>query len=198
VANVAAAFGGRPVRHLNGAPYSGAVRLYYTTGATALYIGDPVVVVGGGNTALYYGSPIASLPTVVIATAGNGNALTGFVQSFYPETAQSSVYNPSGASRGVFVADDPDLIYEIMDDGLAALTQAALSASFNLNLTAFTGSTATARSGATMTSTASNEANDQLKVIGLAERPNNIVGKNAVWEVMMANHTMVAASPAGL
>jgi hypothetical protein len=198
VANVAAAFGGRPVRHLNGAPYSGAVRLYYTTGATALYIGDPVIVLGGGNTTIYQGSPVGSLPVVVLATAGNGNAITGFVQSFFPEQATSAVYNASGTSRGVFVADDPALIYEIMDNGTAALTQAALSASFNLDLSVYSGSTITGRSGATMGTTANNSAGDQLKCIGLAERPNNIVGKNAIWEVMIANHTMVAASPAGV
>ncbi len=108
MANLAAAFGMRPIRHRNGAPYSGAARLYFTTGASALYIGDPVIVNGGGNTALYYGSPISSLPTVILATAGNGNSLTGAVIGFFPEQATSSVYNPSGASRGVFVADSPD------------------------------------------------------------------------------------------
>jgi hypothetical protein len=193
VANISAPFGLRPVRHRSGAPYSGSCRLYYTTGATALYIGDPVVVVGGGNTAVYQGSPPGSLPTVVLCTAGAGNAITGAVVNFFPEQATSLAYNASGTSRGVFVADDPELIYEIQDDGVAALVStSALSSSSNLNLSTFSGSTITARSGATMNTTLTNGATDQLKILGLAERPNNTVGKLAVWEVVINNSSIVA------
>ncbi len=202
MANLAAAFGMRPIRHRNGAPYSGAARLYFTTGASALYIGDPVIVNGGGNTALYYGSPISSLPTVILATAGNGNSLTGAVIGFFPEQATSSVYNPSGASRGVFVADDPDLLFEIMDDGVTTLVaSSALSGSWNLNSSTYSGSTATGRSGWTLNSNSgspSDSSGDQVKILGLAERPNNVLGKNAVWEVIINNHTLVAAGPAGV
>jgi hypothetical protein len=193
MANLVAPFGARPVRHRNGAPYNGACRLYFSAGASALYIGDPVIVTSAGaNSAPYFGSPPGSLPTVALATAGRSNAITGFIVGFYPETAQSTVYGANGANRGVYVCDDPDVIFEIMDSGAATPTVAFASSTGNLDLSTFSGSTATARSGATLNTTLDNNAAAQLKIIALAERPNNVVGKNAVWEVTINNHTLVA------
>lgn len=192
MANVSAAFGARPVRHRSGAPYSGGCRLYYSAGASALYLGDPVIVTNaGGNSSTYFNHVAGSLPTVALATAGAGNAITGFIVGFFPETAQSAVYGVNGATRGVYVADDPDLVFEIQDDGVSASTVTFASESGNLNLSAFSGNTNTGRSGATLNSTMTNGATDQLKVIGLAERANNAVGKFAVWEVVINNHTLV-------
>lgn len=192
MANLNNAFGARAVRHRNGAAYNGSARLYYSTGATALFIGDPVIVTSaGGNAAAYFGSPVGSLPTVARATAGTGNALTGFVVGFFVEDRGNAPYGVNGASRGVFVADDPDLIFEIQDSGVATLGVSAVSASTNLDLSTNAGSTATGRSGATLNTTLGNVAGDQLKILGLAERPNNVIGQFSVWEVMINNHTQM-------
>lgn len=202
MANNSAAFGMRPLRHKAGAPYSGAARLYfYPSGQSAnLFIGDPVIVISAGafSSPYFYGAsggatPIVAgaLPEVALATAGAGNAITGVVVAFFPEQATSSVYGLGSTNRGVWVADDPELIFEIQDDGVSTSTAAWASQSSNLNLSTFSGSTITARSGATINSTLTNGATDQLKIISLSERPNNAVGKFAVWEVMINNHTLV-------
>jgi hypothetical protein len=208
VANVNAPFGLRPLRHRSGAPYNGAARLYFNPSgnATALYIGDPVIVISAGaNSAAYYwGSAgavtpavIGSLPQINRATAGNGNAWTGAIVGFYPEQATSPVYGLASTARGVWVCDDPDIIYEIMDDGVAASTASWPGQTGNFNTSTFSGSTATARSGVTLNSTLTNStpgavstSNDQLRIIALGERANNAIGAFAVWEVVNNNHTM--------
>ena len=200
MANLAAAFGGRPVRYVSNAPYNGAANLYYSTGASALYVGDPVVVNGSSNQAAYYGSPAGSLPSVVLATAGiagTGTPLTGFVVGFFGEDSASKSYGVNGAARGVLVADDPSLVFEIMDDGVTALDYTAVQGTGILNLSTYSGSTATGYSGATLsttsfplnTATSSYFGLDQLKVLRLATRSNNAVGANAVWDCMIVRHT---------
>ena len=200
MANLATAFGGRAVRHVSGQPYNAGGNLYYSTGASALYVGDPVVVNGSSNSVQYYDNAPGTLPTVVLATAGvagTGTALTGFIVGFYPEDTASKTYGVNGAARGVYVADDPGLVFEIADDGLTALPYTAVQGTGILNLTAFSGSAATGYSGATLstvnfplnTATSSYFGLDQLKVLNLSQRSNNALGLNAVWDCMIVRHT---------
>ncbi len=200
MANLATAFGGRPVRYVSNEPYNGAANLYYSAGASALYVGDPVVVDGSSNSAQYFDNAPGTLPTVVLATAGvagTGTALTGFVIGFYAEDFSSKTYGVNSAVRGVWVADDPRLVFEIADDGLNALPYTAVQGTGILNLTAFTGSTATGLSGATLstagfpinTATSTYFGLDQLKVLRLSQRSNNALGLNAVWDCMIVRHT---------
>ena len=74
MANANIARGLTPVRHINGAPYSGSGRMYYVPASdgTALYIGDPVITVTGSADA-------AGIPTVTRAAAGGGTYITGVV-----------------------------------------------------------------------------------------------------------------------
>jgi hypothetical protein len=57
MANIARPFGLRPVRYLNGTPWTGQARAFYvpSTYATALYIGDPVQLTGTSNANEYFG-----------------------------------------------------------------------------------------------------------------------------------------------
>src|SRR5580765_6461561 len=73
--NVNSPFGLRPYSMKSGAPYSGAVRVYYVPASnpTALYIGDPVVTVtnsSDGN----------GVQTVQISSAGDSNLVIGAFQ----------------------------------------------------------------------------------------------------------------------
>lgn len=200
MANLAAAFGGRPVRYVSNQPYNGAANLYYSTGASALYVGDPVVVNGDANSAQYFDNAPGTMPTVVLATAGiagTGTALTGFIVGFYAEDSASKSYGVASAARGVWVADDPSLIFEIADDGVTASTYAWAQGTGIINLSTYSGSTATGLSGCTISSTnfPLNTATstyfglDQLKVLRLSQRSNNAVGANAIWDCMIVRHT---------
>ena len=193
MANNNAPFGARPVRHKSGAPWNGQQNLYYYTGSNTLYIGDPVIVKGSANTTPYYGSPAGSLPTVDLTTAGDGYFLTGFITGFFAEDFSSKAYGVASATRGVFVADDPELVFEIQDDGLVTSTVAFVAAAGNL-VAGSGGSTYTNLSSLMLSSTTATTATSQVKILRLSTRSNNALGQYAVWEVMINNHTQVAGT----
>lgn len=196
MANTNQPFGARPVRHRNGAPYSGACTLYYIPASlAACYVGDFVAQGGSSNDVAYAGNPVGSLSTVALATSGTAvtsgspNVILGVVVGFHAEQATSPVYNPASTARGVYVADDPDLIFEIQDSGAATLAYTDVGANFLLDVSTNSGSTATGLSGHTMgTSADTSNVGAQLKMLGLAKRPKNVVGQYGVWDVVINNH----------
>lgn len=212
--NVAAAFGLRPLRNKAGAPYNGSMRLYYVpaTDGTALYIGDPITTAGasagtslGSNAAAYYQYFPGTLPICKLATAGDSNPIMGAVVGFFAEQASSTMYRAASTARGVWVCDDPEMEYIIMDDGVATLNIGAGAGSSgfatgnngNLNLSTYSGSTATGLSGATLSTTLSTSgaSTGQLKIMGLYSGvKNNSNTANAVWRVMINNHLLVAGT----
>jgi hypothetical protein len=173
MANVDSPYGLRPVRERDGSPYSGAANTYYvpSTDATALFIGDPVILAGSADV-----SGVA--PTVTRATAGATNRITGVVVGFQPNPAFVPFgYRPASTEMYVLVADDPFIEYAIQADidGIAA-AQIGL----NANLTADAGSIATKRSGFFLDGTTpAADATFQLRILGLEPQINNEVGAYA-------------------
>jgi hypothetical protein len=187
--NVAGPFGLKPLRYRSGAPYNDAATLYYTT--QNLFIGDPVVITTSAMSADYYGNPAGSLRTVTRATPGTTNPITGVVVGFFAEQATSPVYNPASTARGVYVADDPNLIYAIQDDGSATPTY--LFAGHNAYLVTGTGSTATGLSGFTLSAStaAASQATWQLTIIRFRPIVGNTMAAYAQWEVAINASTEV-------
>ena len=79
MANNDTPFGLRPLRHRNGAPYNGAANPYYipSSYATALFIGDPVIITGTSNTSAVKVPGVGdfapgTLPEINKAGAGSG------------------------------------------------------------------------------------------------------------------------------
>ena len=196
MANPNSPFGARAVRHRSGAPYSGACRLYYVPASlAAMYVGDFVALAGSANTTDYYGNAPGTLPTLALATSGtavtsgSANVLVGSVVGFFSEQATSPVYNPANTARGVWVADNPDLIFEIQDDGVATLAATDVSGNYAINVATQSPSVATGRSGHTMgTTNDTTNLGAQLKMISLSKRSKNAFGQYAVWEVQINNH----------
>lgn len=198
MANTDAPFGLRPIKHRNGAPYNGAANPYYVASsyATALFIGDPVTRVAGGSNAAELDTPggnfpIGTLPTVEKATAGDGNAITGVIVGFGPDPdALSRTYNPASTERLVYVADDPDLVFEIQADGAISATQVGLNA---VLIYTNSGSTTTGLSGAELDTTSdapAADASNQLKIQRVVNRVDNEAGSaNTKVEVMINAHT---------
>ncbi len=194
MANTDNPFGLRPVQHRNGAPYTGACKPYYIPAAygTALFIGDPVVITGAVNTAAVKapgaGSfPIGALPVVAKATAGDGNAITGVIVGF---AAGDYIYNPASTERVVFVADDPDLMFEIQCDG--TLTPADVGYNAVLIYTT-SGSTVTGRSGVELDTTSdvpAADASNQLTIRAFVNREDNdMAAANSKVLVTINKHT---------
>lgn len=123
MANVARVNGFSPVKYLSGAPYNGAANRYAipTSDTTASYaIGDVVVSAGGSDA-----NGVLYVQKVPAANASNFKAL-GVVVGISPVDAGTSLegvtvdltntFIPAGtrtAVRYVWVADDPNLVFEV-------------------------------------------------------------------------------------
>lgn len=198
MANNDTPFGLRPIKHRNGAPYNGSFNAYYvaSTYATALFVGDPVVRVAGGSNAAAFNTPggdfpIGTLPSVEKATAGDGNAITGVIVGFGPDpSGLDRTHNPASTERLVYVADDPDVVFEIQADGAIAATQVGLNA---VLIYTHSGSTVTGLSGAeldTSSDVPAADASNQLKIQRVVNRADNeAASANTKVEVLITNHT---------
>lgn len=193
MANTDAPFGLRPIRHKSGAPYNGACKAYFVTGSnSALFIGDPVIKAGSSNSTAINGHLPGSLPTVVKATAGDGNAITGVIVGFETTDRSDTPYRVDATDRVVLVADDPDLVFVVQDDGGGALDHDAVGLNANLIFTT-AGNTATGISGVELdggtTDGPAADASNQLTIQRLHPVVGNELADFAIWEVTINQHT---------
>lgn len=179
MANPNTPIGMRPVRHRNGAPYNGAANRYFVpaTDGTALFLGDPVIIAGSADA--------DGVATVTRATAAGGNYLLGSVVAVEPVTRDSTTYRAASEARYVWVADDPDLIFEMQEDAVGGALAVA-DVGLNADLIAGTGSTVTGLSAFQLdTSTKATTNTLQLRIMGFSQSVNNEVG-NANAKVLVA------------
>jgi len=173
MANVNAPIGLRPVRLLGGAPYAGAVNTYLMASdyATNAFIGDPVVVTGESLT--WTGDGMI-YPVVAVATAGATNQLTGAIVGFEPTAGIVSLgYGAASTLRKVYVADDPNILFEVQGDG-AGTTIAVASIGQNINLVSGTGSTYYKKSGWCLNEDSLGaDATYQMTIRNIVPRVNN-------------------------
>lgn len=192
MANVDAPFGLTPVQYAWGTSYDGRARPYIALSsyATALFIGDPVIITGTSNTTEVRGFPPGTLPTINKATAGTANKITGVIVGFLPLSgAESTTYGAASTTRIALVADNPNLLFAIQDDASATLDATVVGSNANVIFTV-AGSIYTGRSGVELDATTpAQAAADQLSIISLLDRPNNEVGASAIWLVRINNHT---------
>lgn len=187
MANSDAASGLRPVRHQSGAPYNGSANLYYvpSTDNTAIYIGDAVKSAGSGDA--------NGVPSVAQVAAGD--TIRGVVVGVKPVTAFSTVYREASTERYVYVADDPDLVFEVQEDSVGGAL-AATNIDNNADIVVGSGSAYTGRSGMELDSSSATTSTAQLRVIRLVPREDNAIGTNAKWEVMINEHELKSTSGA--
>ena len=198
MANVNAPFGMRPIRYVDGRPYSGAVEYYFATGATgAIRIGDPVVESGTTNTSEYMGWAPGTLQTCTIALDGSGDPITGVCVGVLPETRDSTTYRVDSTDRIIMVARGHDLVFEVQADaggtalaavdmGLFAVLKAATTATDYSDWALDTSVTPTTTAGF------------QLKLLNFSKKPKRgEIGAYAVVEVLMNNHTLGVIVDAG-
>lgn len=190
MANPNTPFGLRPYRHANGAPYNGAATRYYVPASdgTALYLGDPVILAGSADA--------NGLASVTKATAAGGAYMLGPVVAVDPVEGagaggrDSTTYRAASTERYVWVADDPDLVFLVQEDGVGGALAAA-DVGLNADWIAGTGSAITGLSGAMLdTSTKATTNTLQLRILGFDQAVNNEVGSaNAKVLVSINLHT---------
>lgn len=196
MANAIGPQGFKPSRYLNGAAWNGAANMYYIPQAdTNQYnVGDAVKSAAGADP--------NGLPQVAKITNGtdtvrgviigclrqtpNNPSLVGInldltIQNI-PATKQQNYW--------VLVVDDPQVLFELQDDGLAALTAAASNKNASFTVA---NPTAPAQNSATVLSTASVATTQalNLKIFGLVQKPNNSFGAYATWLVKFNQHELM-------
>ena len=190
MANIDAPFGLRPVGYLNGAAYTGQARKYYVPASdgTALYIGTPVKLGGSADPLGYYPG---------VTAASSTNVLVGVVVGFDPvegagaSQANSTLYRAASTERYVYVADDPNIIFEIQEaSGGTALTVTEVG--LNANWSGSGGSTNTGLSAIELdNSTEATTATLDFQILGVAPLAGNALGEHCVWRVKLNNHQLV-------
>jgi hypothetical protein len=172
--------GFKPVKFINGAPYTGAANVYFvpSSDSTVIMVGDLVKLAGGARDA-------TGVPTVTRATASDavvgvviGVLFTGVgdAQNIPPVTdLNPPVYRRASTDRYLLVADDPNLV--LRGQLSAAGSYAAADMSLNVNYRATAGNTSTGSSGFDVDiSTKATTATLPLKLFGVPNDPQNVVG----------------------
>jgi hypothetical protein len=183
MANTNAPFGARPVRYLSGAAWNGKCNLYYIPAAdgTATFVGDFVKPYGEATA--------AGIPQVIADTKGSTHTI-GVVVGFVPDPTNLSLnYRAASTLRGVYVVDDPNVIFEMQEDSDGAALAVA-DVGENCDVIATAGDTTTGYSKFVIDSSDHKTATAQVRILRLAQRPNNAVGNYAVWEVLINEHEL--------
>ena len=138
-----------------------------------------------------FGNPIGTLPEV--NKSGAGTLLTGVIVGFNPLPDDlSKVHNPALTARIVYVADDPDLLFEIQEDSVGNAIEVG-EIGFNCELILGAGSAITGKSGTELDSSgAATTDTFNMKIMRLVNRVDNELGDHAKWEVCINLHTQRA------
>lgn len=190
MANIDAPRGLTPVGTLSGAPWTDSVRAFYCDSATAIFVGD---MVKGNSTAgaagvTVYGMDMEGVESVEVCGATD-NLIYGVVVGFSPlQSNPAQLHRAASEARIAYVCTDPLAIYEIQEDSVGnnvAVTQ--VGHNFDTAYTA--GSTTTGRSAVELDSSdVTGASTAQLRLLGLAKRPDNALGTNAKWLVVINEH----------
>lgn len=184
-----------PSRYMDGSAWNGQANMYVVLAAEAnqINVGDTVKSTANADangipavTKITNGTDTARgvVIGVLLATPNNpslvGTVLDNTVQNI-PAVKARDYY--------ILVVDDPAVLFELQDDGLAALT--ATSANKNASYTV-ANPAAPQQNSATVLSTASVAVTQALplKIFGLVQRPDNAFGVNAKWLVKLQQHEL--------
>ena len=178
MANVDAAFGLAPVRHLSGNGYSRANVYTIASGlAENIFTGDAVILIADG--------------VLTPHTATEVNNIGVFAGVSYTASDGSYVYSqywPTGTTATnikAYVYDDPYTVFKVQSAGTIAQTNVGNCA----DLVAGAGSTATGQSGFESSGTMA-AGTATVKILGLYDTPDNAFGANAIIEVLINEHLL--------
>lgn len=177
MANVDAAFGFVPVRHMSG-NIPRANQYTIASGlAENIFSGDLCIIDANGQ--------------ITPHTATEVNNIGVFAGVSYTASDGSYVYSqyfPTGTTATNIIAyiyDDPYIVYKVQSAGSPAQTNIGNCA----DVVAGAGSTTTGQSGFEISGTmASGTAT--CKIIGLYDSPDNAFGANAIMEVLINEHLL--------
>ena len=178
MANVDAAFGLAPVRHLSGNGYSRANVYTITSGlAENIFTGDAVIITADGVITPHSATEVNNIGVFggVSYTASDGS----YVYSQYWPTGTTAT------NIKAYVYDDPYTVFKVQSAGTIAQTNVGNCA----DLVAGAGSTTTGQSGFEASGTM-DAGTATVKILGLYDVPDNAFGANAIIEVLINEHLL--------
>lgn len=186
----------RPVSQLDGSPYNSHVHMYLAPSAdgTAIYVGDPVKSGGTAGAAgvVVNGQDCEGMPTIAVAAAGD--TLRGVVVGFLPKQSDLSVlHREASTNRIALVCDSPDTVFEVQEDSVGAAL-AATEVGENADIVYAAGSATTGQSAVELDSSTHATTSAQLRILRLVKRPDNAIGTNAKWLVVINEHELKSTS----
>ncbi len=183
MANADTPAGATPAMHRNGAPYNGSFRVYSVPAgdATALFVGDFVKLAGTGQT-------LNGRVLQDVARAATGDVIVGVVVGVKPDTQDSLRYRAASTAREIYVADNPDLVFEIQE-GSAGTPLTANDIGLNINFVVAAGNTVTGTSGTQLDNTTEATTNTlDLHLMAPVARDDNAIGASCKWLVTINRH----------
>lgn len=198
MANLNSPFGLKPARYLNGSAWNGQANTYYipSSDGSQYAVGDYVKAAAVSD----------AFGTMGIQKAAGTDIGRGVIVGIYvsyPYSASIQGVNldltlqniPATKSKAYYalVADDPNLLFEIVDDGLNTLT--ATSVNKNVSITV-TNPTAPQQMSASVMATGTVNTTSTLpfRIMGLIQRDDNTFGQYAHWLVKMNASDMVSGT----
>ena len=169
--------------HRNGMPYNGAFRTYTVAAGngTAQMIGDAVILAGTSQT---LGGRVLS----DVERCATGGVTCGVIVGVKPDTQDSLTYRAASTLREIYVADDPDLLFEIQE-GSSGTALAANDAGLNVDYVVASGSTVTGLSGTQINNATEATTNTlDLHLMQPVPRENNEIGYSCKWLVTFNRH----------
>jgi len=195
--NTNAPRGLKPVRYMDGSPYTGKTNVYNiaSTYNTAIGENDPVAVLSDGTIGIgVAGSQCRGVLRGVEYTNTSG----AFIQS---NNWVASTAAKTGTTIKAFVADDPTLLFDVQEtNGSSAAGTALALADRNLNINFVIGAPGT--DGVSTTSinntTENTTATLNLKIVNLSDYPGNAVGSYANWLCTWNTHDLKSVGTLGV
>ena len=197
MANLNAPRGLVPSRYANGSAWNGATNLYYiaSTDLNAMYPGDPVITAAVTDGVGTMGITKATVGTetlrgVIVGFAiANPNA-TSF-QGVNLDLSLQSIPATKTTAYYALVVDDPDVIFEVQDDGTSVIAVTSMGKNASLTIAA---PTAPVQNSATtlLNSSVNTTQALNLRLMGAVQRANNdptLV--NAKWLVKINQHELM-------
>lgn len=195
MANFQAPRGFVPSRYRDGSMWSGQTNMYHIPSSDGNQYNPGDVVKSSAN------ADANGIPDVTKITNGTDTArgVIFGVLAASPNLPSNQGFNldltvqniPASKTRDyyVLVCDDPNVLYELQDDGLNPGNSIATNSNKNATYTV-TNPTSPQQNSATVLNSASfaTTATLSLKVMGLVQKPNNAFGAFATWLVMFNQH----------
>lgn len=191
MANVSAPSGLSPVQNGDGSPWNQQVSTYFIPQAdgSAYYIGDIVKSLAGFDAATL-------APHAIKAVAGD--AARGVIVGIEVDPDNlGRIFAPATKTRSyrIYVVDDPNVIFEMMDDGITGANLVTTAVGKNANFTVAAPSGVVPTSATVInSSTIATTADLPLKIIGLKRVAGNTAAAFARWLVRFNKHEFIGTT----